>query len=65
MALSKKDYALIAGILNRTQGDDWYQYHEVVKEFIRAFQENDSRFDAQRFAAACTELPVEKAGAPL
>jgi|10_taG_2_1085330.scaffolds.fasta_scaffold72174_1 hypothetical protein len=50
--MHKKDYIAIAAAIRETSFE-WHHRGELVSKLVRIFQEDNIRFDAPRFRAAC------------
>jgi hypothetical protein len=63
MAMSKKDYVLIAGAIDRTStliNADKHTIHMVVMHLSHALEQDNPRFDSERFIDACLTYYKEK-----
>jgi len=59
MAMSKKDYIRVAGILSKLEGDLPIMSQEIIftaiLEFANMFEEDNPNFDREKFVDACYE----------
>ena len=61
--MTKKDYIAIANVINAAMWEDKADpatITSLVAKFAAIFAEDNPRFDAQRFFAACTASPSTK-----
>ena len=54
--MNKKDYILIAAVVNKaTQYEDYVSKDVLLDELVAALKQDNPRFDADKFLAACGE----------